>query len=440
MDRILHPLKRTPDGDYEQISWEQAIQEVAEKLSAIRDKFGGDKLFYYGGGGQGNHLPGGYGMTTMTALGGRYRTNSLAQEKTGEGWVSANMFGGYAQRGDFEHCEVGVFIGKNPWNSHGVQRSRVELREIAKDPNRALVVFDPRVSETAEIANFHIQLKPGTDAWALAAIVAIFLQEDLVNWEWLEHNVTGYENVLELFKHIDVSAYANYCGVPEDNLRELAKRLADAKSIAWYEDLGVQMNRNSTLVSYIHRIAWLVTGSFGKEGSQFIPNTIRPLMSSNPSLSKKTPVLGAPILSGLVPCNIVAEEMLTDHPDRYRGMIIESANPAHSTADTKKFVKAMRSLECTVVIDVAMTETARNADYVLPASTQYEKAEATFFNFEYPNNYFHLRHPIFNPPEGSETLPEAEIHSRLLSAIGEMPEEITLLKAHLKRAWEKRVF
>ena len=88
----------------------------------------------------------------------------------------------------------------------------------------------------------------------------------------------------------------------------------------------------------------------------------------------------------------------------------------------------MHSLECTVVIDVAMTETARNADYVLPASTQYEKAEATFFNFEYPNNYFHLRHPIFNPPDGSETLPEAEIHSRLLSAIGEMPEEITLLK------------
>ena len=59
VDRILHPLKRTPDGDYEQISWEQAISEVAEKLSAIRDKFGGDKLFYYGGGGQGNHLPGG---------------------------------------------------------------------------------------------------------------------------------------------------------------------------------------------------------------------------------------------------------------------------------------------------------------------------------------------------------------------------------------------
>ena len=440
VDRILHPLKRTPDGDYEQISWEQAISEVAEKLSAIRDKFGGDKLFYYGGGGQGNHLPGGYGMTTMTALGGRYRTNSLAQEKTGEGWVSANMFGGYAQRGDFEHCEVGIFIGKNPWNSHGVQRSRVELREIAKDPNRALVVFDPRVSETADIANFHIQLKPGTDAWALAAIIAIFLQEDLVDWKWLKDNVTGYDKVLELFKHIDVSSYANYCGVPEDNLRQLAQRLAEAKSIAWYEDLGVQMNRNSTLVSYIHRIAWLVTGSFGKQGSQFIPNTIRPLMSSNPSLSRKSPVLGAPILSGLVPCNIVAEEILTDHPDRYRGMVIESSNPAHSTADTKKFVKAMRSLECTVVIDVAMTETARNADYVLPASTQYEKAEATFFNFEYPNNYFHLRHPVFNPPEGSETLPEAEIHSRLLSAIGEMPEEITLLKAHLKEHGRKGFF
>ena len=410
------------------------------KLTQVRDSFGGDKLFYYGGGGQGNHLPGGYGMTTVSALGGKYRTNSLAQEKTGEGWVSASMFGGYAQRGDFEHCEVGVFIGKNPWHSHGVQRSRIELREMAKNPKRALVVFDPRISETAEIANYHVRLKPGTDAWALAAIIGIFIEENLVKWDWLETHVTAYREVIDLFKNIPISKYCEYCGVPEKQLRDLSHRLAEAESIAWYEDLGVQMNRNSTLVSYLHRVAWLITGSFGKKGSQFIPNTIRPLMSGNPSLAKKSPVLGVPLLSGLVPCNIVAEEILSDHPDRYRAMIIESSNPAHSTADTKKFVQAMRALECTVVIDVAMTESARNADYVLPAATQYEKAEATFFNFEYPNNYFHLRHPIFNPPENADVLPEAEIHSRLLYAIGEMPEETNILKEFLKSNGRENFF
>jgi anaerobic selenocysteine-containing dehydrogenase len=78
--------------------------------------------------------------------------------------------------------------------------------------------------------------------------------------------------------------------------------------------------------------------------------------------------------------------------------------------------EAMRALEFSVVIDVAMTETARQADYVLPASSQFEKAEATFFNLEFPRNAFHLRRPLFAPAEG--TLPEAEIHARLLEAMG----------------------
>ena len=97
-------------------------------------------------------------------------------------------------------------------------------------------------------------------------------------------------------------------------------------------------------------------------------------------------------------------------------MIVESANPAHSTADSKKFIEAMERLECTVVIDIAMTETAKHADYILPTTTQYEKAEATFFNFEFPNNYFHLRHPIVDPPKNSDVLDEGEIHARLSRA------------------------
>jgi anaerobic selenocysteine-containing dehydrogenase len=82
----------------------------------------------------------------------------------------------------------------------------------------------------------------------------------------------------------------------------------------------------------------------------------------------------------------------------------------------------MRTLECSVVIDVAMTETARQADYVLPATSQYEKAEATFFNFEFPDNYFHIRKPIFKAPEGP--LDEGEIHMRLVQAMDIVPEGI----------------
>jgi anaerobic selenocysteine-containing dehydrogenase len=121
-----------------------------------------------------------------------------------------------------------------------------------------------------------------------------------------------------------------------------------------------------------------------------------------------------------VPCNVIPEEILTDHPDRYRAMLVESGNPAHSLADSQRMREALQSLELLVVIDIALTETARLADYVLPAQSQYEKHEATFFNFEFPNNVFHLRHPVVDPLPN--TLPEPEIHARLVEALGELTE------------------
>ena len=97
-----------------------------------------------------------------------------------------------------------------------------------------------------------------------------------------------------------------------------------------------------------------------------------------------TPVTGAEIITGLIPCNSIADEILTDHPDRFRAMIIESSNPVHSLAGSARFRQAMEALEFSVVFDVVMTETGRLADYVLPSSSQFEKPEAVFFNFEFP--------------------------------------------------------
>ena len=86
-------------------------------------------------------------------------------------------------------------------------------------------------------------------------------------------------------------------------------------------------------------------------------------------------------------------------------MIIQSGNPVHSLADSQRMREAIRSLKFSVAIDVAMTETAREVDYVLPTPSQFEKAEATFFNLEFPDNAFQVRQPVFEPLAG--TLDEA---------------------------------
>jgi anaerobic selenocysteine-containing dehydrogenase len=417
LDRVTSPLRRRPDGSFEAIDWDTAIREVAARLAAVRDQHGGDAIFYYGGGGQGNHLPGAYSSATRRALGARYRSSALAQEKTGEFWVAHRMMGAVT-RADFEHCDVALFLGKNPWHSHSIPRARVTLKAIAADPARTLIVVDPRRTETAELADIHLPVRPGTDAWLLAAILAILVEEDRIDHAFLAAHASDVEPVLEALRAVPIAASCARAGIDEALVRRAARAIGGARALASFEDLGVQMNRSSTLVSYLHRLLIGLTGSLGVPGTHYIPTAMVDFTGG--ASGRTSPVVGAPIISGLVPCNVIADEILTDHPKRYRAMLVEAANPAHSLADSKRMREAMAALDTLVVIDVAMSETARLAHYILPAATQFEKAEATFFNFEFPHNYFHLRRRLFPPPAGP--LPEAEIHARLVEALGLMTE------------------
>ncbi len=191
------------------------------------------------------------------------------------------------------------------------------------------------------------------------------------------------------------------------------------------------MNLHSTLGSYLERLIWLLTGHYGRRGTNNAPVPLFSLAKASkgdaststkrgPRQDRRSPVANAKIIIGLIPCNVIPEEILTDHPRRYRALLVQSGNPVHSLADSQRMREAMRALELSVVVDVAMTETAREADYVLPAASQFEKAEATFFNLEFPRNVFHLRQPLFPPLPG--TLPEAEIYARLIEAMGELSE------------------
>lgn len=488
--RIDTPLRRRPDGSYEEIGWDTALNEIAAKLAAVRDTHGGDKIFYYGGGGQGNHLGGAHGRALMHALGVKYMSNALAQEKTGEAWVDQQLYGNHTT-GDFEHTEVAIFIGKNPWQSHGVARARPVLREIARDPRRTMIVIDPRRSETAQIADMHLQVRPGTDAWCVSAIVATLVQEELIAREWLYQHTAGIDEVLAALHRVDIAENSRRCGVPEDLIRSAARRIATAESAATYEDLGVQQSPNSTLVSYLNKMMWLLTGNFAKPGGVHIHSWVFPIAGrwhpvprkqpraararraagvaamkwgatplrrilatatrnrwsqasadriadiairaffgpvsvptarrisgalSHSDVEGTTPVSGARIIGGLIPCNAIADEILTDHPDRLRAMWIDASNPAHSLAESARFAEAMRSLEVSVVVDVAFTETARQADYVLPAASQFEKHEASLFTLHFPHNTFQVRAPLMDPLPG--TRPEPEIYAAVIDRLG----------------------
>ena len=421
--RLTSPLRRRADGTFEEIDWDTAIREVAARFAEIREQHGGESIFYYGGGGQGNHLCGGYARSTRAALGSVFTSNALAQEKTGEFWVDGQLYGKTRchTTPDFEHSQVAVLAGKNPWQSHGFPRARTVLKAIAKDPERTLIVIDPRRTESADLADYFLQVKPGKDVYLLSAILAVLFEEDLLDREFLSAHTHGLDQVLNALQHVPISEYCERSGIDEATVREVARLIGTAESVAILEDLGIQMAPHSTLNSYLEKLIYLLTGNFGKRGTMNIHTMVAPLGGGSGG-PEKSPVTQAPVLLGLIPCNSVSEEILTDHDKRFRAALVESANPIHSLADSARMREAFDALDLVVVIDVVMTETARHADYILPAASQFEKCEATFFNLEFPENFFHLRAALFEPLEN--TLPEAEIHARLIRELGGFDEAL----------------
>ena len=179
------------------------------------------------------------------------------------------MFG-VPMRGDFEHCEVAFFPGKNPWITHGIPHARVTLKAIAADPNRSMVVIDPRVTETAAMADFHLRVRPGPRRVADRRDGRRARRRGPGRTApGSTSTPPGYEPVLAALREVPISEFCAISGVDEGLVRAATRRIAAASSVAAFEDLGVQMNRHSTLVSYLEKLLWLLTGNLGNPGGQY---------------------------------------------------------------------------------------------------------------------------------------------------------------------------
>jgi anaerobic selenocysteine-containing dehydrogenase len=440
--RLTQPLRRRGDGSFEPVSWDTVIREIADRLRHLRDTYGFDSLAYYGGGGQGNHLGGAHASSLRAAMGDPFLYTALAQEKTGGFWVDGKLFGSQAchPTEDVENTDYLLVVGANPWQSHGFPRARHVLQEITRDPRRTLVVVDPRRTETAEKADIHLQVRPGGDAHLLLAMLATVVQEGLEDREFVARHTTDFDRVSTVLSVISVDEYAREAGVAPDLVRQVARDYAKTPRACIRTDLGLEHSLHSTLNTYLSKLLYLITGHFGRPGTNVFHTFFAPLIrhSKDPAQGGRTTrVTGAREIGGLFPPNVLPLEIDCDHPGRVRGVVVESSNPVSTGADTRAYQRAFAKLDLLVVVDVALTETARLAHYVLPAASQFEKWEATFFNLDFPANYFHLRHPLLE--RLPETLPEPEIHRRLAVAMGELPARFPILSAlaRIHRRWPR---
>ena len=421
--RLTHPLKRVGDN-FEKISWDQAIDEIAQKLRTIVDQHGPKSMAYMGGGGQGCHFEAAFGVRLMRGLGSQYHYTALGQELTGSYWVWGRVLGrqNLIVGADHHNTDMLVAVGWNGMMSHQMPRARKFLKQFSKDPDKLLVVIDPRFSEIAKIANMYLPVRPGTDALMTRAMIAIILKKGWQNQTYIDQHVNGFDEIAAWFANFDVKRALQVCELDYTQVKDLCQLMATRKWSMHY-DLGVLMNRHSTATTYLQAILLAICGRICVPGGNVIPGSVVPLGSHSDERDTRTwrtVTTDFPAITGVFPPNVMPEEILSDHPERLRAVVIGQSNPLRSYADTTAYEKAFKHLELLVTAELAMTETAQLSHYVLPARSAYESWDGTFFPWTYPEIFFQMRRPIIQP-EG-EPLEVSQFMTRLADKLGLIPE------------------
>jgi anaerobic selenocysteine-containing dehydrogenase len=421
-DRLKYPLKKVGDK-FERISWDQAIDEIATKLKSIIDEHGPRSFAYMGGGGQGCHFEAAFGARLMRGLGSQYQYSALAQEFAGDFWVCGRTYGRQNTHDspDVAETDLLLVIGWNGMQSHQIPQAPRQLQRLSKDPDKMLIVVDPRLSETAKLADIHLRIRPGTDALLLKAMIAIILKEGWENKTYIENHTSGFELIESLFRNFDARAAIRTCQLDFEQVREVARLFATRKS-AMRHDLGIYMNRHSGLNSYQIVILKAICGRLGVPGGNVFNGHMMPIGGHSDERNPKTwraVATNAFPVCGIFPPNVMPEEILSDHSDHVRAVLVTGLNPLRSYADTTAYEEAFQRLDLLVTAELAMTETAALSHYVLPSRTGYESWDGTFFPLTYPGIFFQMRRPIVEA-EG-EPLELGEIQLRLADRLGLIP-------------------
>jgi anaerobic selenocysteine-containing dehydrogenase len=425
-DRLMVPLKKV-GGSFERISWEQAIDEIATKLSGIVNEHGPRSLaLVMGNGSIGCPAQGPFAFNLLRGLGSQYFYTALAQELTGRFWVDGKTYGdqNLHTHPDLHETNMLMLVGKNSMMSHHLQQARRVLTKFSKDPEKVLVVVDPRRSETAKIADIHLPIRPGTDALFYRAMISIILNEGWHNQAYIDKHVRGFDRIRDSFVGFEAKAALEVCELDFDRVKEVCRLFATRKS-SHYSDLGGLLTRHSTLISYLENVLLSICGRIGVDGGNIFSIGLR-----GGGKSKETPdqrearlwrtlATDFPAISGVYPPNVMPEEILSDHPERLRAVIVSTANPLRSYADTSAYEEAFKRLDLLVTMELSMTETAALSHYILPARSGYESWDGAI-GTGFPEVFMQIRHPVLQPQ--GERLEGGEIFLRLADRLGFVPE------------------
>ena len=421
-DRLRHPVRRVGDG-WQEISWEEALEETASNLVALQERYGENAVGIYNGNpgahdiGVFSYAPG-FGKVLHT----RNKFSASSVDQMPHQLVNLQMYGHQQMNPvpDLDRTKYLLVIGANPIASNGSMMGSPGIRgrlNALRDRGGRIVVIDPRRTETARIADeFHF-IRPGTDAAFLAAVVCSLIDEDLIQPAHLAGKLKGLPEACDLLRPFTPERVASFCGIPAGDIRRLAREFAGADGAVCYGRMGMSTQKYASVCVWLVQLINVATGNLDREGGTMPSNpAIDPLggPGSRPGHFAiwHSRVSGHPECSGELPVAAMAEEMLTPGDGQIRGFATIAGNPVLSVPDGGNLEKAFAGLDFMVSFDPYINETTRFAHIIIPPTTSLERFHydiLLFTNLIY--NKAKASPAALEPPEGA--MHEWEVFSQL---------------------------
>lgn len=427
MERIYHPdrllsSRKRVNGGWEDIGAERALDEIADKLRAIVDRYGPGAVAAYGG--CGAHRTSAGGPRTMSkwmeALGSEKFYTSFTIDSPSLLVAYFRLFGGIMATNlfDIANADVTMFVGTNPVLSHMPnmpQSNPLKRVRDAQQRGMKVIVIDPRRCDVAKRADIHLQLKPGEDATLLAGMIKIIIERKLYDQEYVGNFVSGVDELYEAVKDFDLPYVSKRTQVEAPLIEKAAEMFCAAERGGAISGTGLHMARHQNLATTLVMVLNALTGRYDRRGG--FGRNEGPLGFELPEGMGPVPF---PLYPGPVsrirgikatlsfmgfytemPTNTLTDEILTPGDEKIRALIVVGGNPALVLPDEASTVRALQDLDLLVVNDLFLSATAKFADYVMAVRHPYERADfPQMMDYTYPFPFGQYTPPLVTAPDG----------------------------------------
>lgn len=398
-DRVTRPLRRGPTG-FEEVTWDEAMADIARRLSAILGRHGSGAVgWYMGNPGAFSYAHTFAALLFVKGLGRHGHYFTASSQDTNSRLIASQLLYGVPTSvpiPDLTRTDLLVMMGANPVVSHGsfltAPRIKDRMHDIVKRGGRVVIV-DPRRSETAAAFEW-LGIVPDTDSLLLLSLLQVMFAEGMVDIAALRRKADGVDRLREMCRPFAPEATAAETGIGADRVRALARDLVTTPRAAVYGRLGTCVGTHGTLTTYLIDAVNLVAGNLDVPGGSVFSsmhtvgerwqNAAMGAVMRRSYRRKRSRISGTPSAIGSEPAALMAKEITTAGDRRIRAMFVSAGNPVLSVPNGEELEAAFGELELSVALDLYVTETSALCDYILPVTTMYERDDFpyTFQGFQ----------------------------------------------------------